>query len=52
MKWERIKVIGKFCEEHWLTNVPGRDEIFLLQLEKILCVVCLCISVSFFVSCS
>ena len=43
MKWERIKVSGKLCEEHWLNNVPGGDEIFLLQLEKILCVVCVCV---------
>ena len=45
MKWERTKVSGKLYEENWLTNVPGRDEIFLLQPEKILCVVCVCVCV-------
>ena len=46
MNWERIKVSGKLCEEYWLTNVPGGEEIFLLQLEKMLCVVlCVCVCV-------
>jgi hypothetical protein len=46
MKWGRTKVSGKLCEKYWLANVPEGDKIFLLQLEKMLCGVCVCVCIS------